>query len=123
MSSNGVVQHVDPQVPIEVTEAALRHFRQQVQSANARGIRISVKESGCTGFMYVVDLVQEPLSGDLQLGQSDDPAMFVDPAALKILSGTRVDYVREGINSLLKFENPNAKNYCGCGESFDLKDE
>ena len=84
-----------------------------------RSVQMLVREISQSG----LDLVQEPVSGDLQLGHGDDPALFVDPAALKVLSGTRVDYVREGINSLLKFDNPNAKDYCGCGESFNLKDE
>lgn len=117
-----MVQQVDPQVPVEVTAAALRHFAQQIRTANAAGIRISVKESGCTGFMYVVDLIEQPQPGDIALKQAPDPALFVDPAALKVLNGTRIDYVREGINSVLRFENPNAQDYCGCGESFNLKE-
>jgi iron-sulfur cluster assembly accessory protein len=117
-----VVQHIDPGVAVEVTDAARRHFRQQIQNAGVQGIRISVKESGCTGFMYVVDLIQQPQNGDIALGEDSDPALFVAPAALKILRGTRIDYVREGLNSVLRFENPNAQDYCGCGESFNLKE-
>jgi iron-sulfur cluster assembly accessory protein len=117
-----VVQHIDPSVAVEVTEAARLHFRQQIRNAGVQGIRISVKESGCTGFMYVVDLVEQAQSGDIALGEEHDPALFIDPAALKVLRGTRIDYVREGLNSVLRFENPNAQDYCGCGESFNLKD-
>jgi iron-sulfur cluster assembly protein len=116
-----VVQQIDPSVGVEVSEAARRHFLQQVQEAKAAAVRISVKESGCTGFMYVVDLVEQPQAGDIALSEKD-PAVFVDPAALNVLRGTRIDYVREGLNRTLRFENPNAKDYCGCGESFNLKD-
>ena len=40
-----------------------------------------------------------------------------------MLRGTTVDFVREGLNSLLRFGNPNAKDYCGCGESFSIDGE
>jgi len=54
------VQHADPQAPVVVTESAVRHFRQQIQAAKAAGLRLSIKESGCTGYMYVMDLVETP---------------------------------------------------------------
>ena len=122
MSSNDAVQHVDPHAPLQVTAAAVRHFRQQIQSARAGGIRLSVKESGCTGYMYVMDLVDQPGSNDLPLACGDDVQLFVDRGSLPILTGTRVDYVQEGLNSVLRFENPNAQDHCGCGESFNVKE-
>ena len=59
------VQHVEPGAPVVVTEAALRHFRQQIAAAQVAGLRLSVKESGCTGYMYVLDLVDAPADDDL----------------------------------------------------------
>ncbi len=115
------VQHVDPQAPVTVTDAAVRHFRQQILAANAAGLRLSVKESGCTGYMYVLDLAEAPPADDLLMQLADDVRLWIDRASLPVLRGTTVDYVREGLNSLLRFGNPNAKDYCGCGESFSIE--
>ena len=114
------VQHIDPQAPLLVTDAAVRHFRQQIGVAHAAGIRLYVKESGCTGYMYVVDLVEQAGDGDLVMQLADDVRLFVDRASLPILRGTTVDFVREGLNSVLRFGNPNAQDHCGCGESFSI---
>ena len=117
------VQHVDPQAPVTVTEAALRHFRQQIAAAKAAGLRLSVKESGCTGYMYVLDLGEAPPADDLLMELATDVRLWIDRGSLQILRGTTVDYVCEGLNSLLRFGNPNAKDYCGCGESFSIEPE
>jgi len=116
------VQHVDPGVPVTVSEAAVRHFRQQIAAARAAGLRLGVKESGCTGYMYVLDLVDSPPADDLLLELAADVRLWVDRGSLSLLRGTTVDYVREGLNSVLRFGNPNARDYCGCGESFSVED-
>ncbi len=117
------VQHVDPQAPVVVTEAAVRHFRQQIAAAKAAGLRLSVKESGCTGYMYVLDLVDAPPADHLLMLLAEDVRLWVELASLPVLRGTTVDLVREGLNSVLRFGNPNAKDYCGCGESFSVSGE
>jgi len=117
------VEHVDPQAPVVVTEAAVRHFRQQILAAKAAGLRLSVKESGCTGYMYVMDLVDAPPADDLLMQLAEDVRLWIDRGSLPVLRGTTVDFVREGLNSLLRFGNPNAKDYCGCGESFSIDGE
>ncbi len=116
------VQHIDPPPPLLVTDAAVRHFRQQIVAAHAAGIRLCVKESGCTGYMYVVDLAEQAADGDLLMKLADDVRLFVDRASLPILRGTTVDFVRDGLNSVLRFGNPNAQEHCGCGESFSISE-
>lgn len=116
------VQHIDPQAPLAVTDAAVRHFREQIAAAHAAGIRLCVKESGCTGYMYVVDLAEKARDDDLLMQLADDVRLFVDRASLPILRGTTVDFVREGLNSVLRFGNPNAQDHCGCGESFSISE-
>jgi iron-sulfur cluster assembly accessory protein len=115
------VQHVDPGVPVRVTPAAVRHFRQKLSGTGAAGIRLRVKESGCTGYMYVVDIADSPAETDLPMRLADDVSLLVDRGSISVLQGTTVDYVREGLNFLLKFENPNAQDHCGCGESFNIR--
>ena len=112
------VQHIDPGTPVRVTPAAARHFRQKLSGTGAAGIRLRVKESGCTGYMYVVDIAEAAHDSDLLMQLEDGVSLFVDRASIPVLQGTTVDYVREGLNFLLKFENPNAQDHCGCGESF-----
>ncbi len=109
---------------VRVTPAAVRHFQEQMAAdKSAMGVRLSVRESGCTGYMYVVDMLSDPAvaENDLALKLADGLTLYVDRTNLGILSGTEIDYVREGINRQLAFRNPNARDYCGCGESFSVE--
>ena len=106
---------------VNVTTAAVEHFRAQLRkNAEARAIRLSVKQSGCTGFMYVVDLVPDGKPDDLHLVLDEGVELLVDKDSLAIVNGTQIDYVTEGVNRQLSFLNPNAKDHCGCGESFNV---
>ena len=117
------VQHVDPQAPpVAVTEAAIRHFRQTLGTSGAAGIRLSVKASGCTGYMHVLDLADTVDDDDLELQLAGDVRLLVDRASVAILRGTTVDYVRDGLNSVIRFDNPNVQDQCGCGESFNVRE-
>ena len=116
------VQHVDPAAPVRVTPAAVRHFRQTLAGADAAGIRLRVKESGCTGYMYVVDIAEAAADSDLPMQLGEGVTLLVDRGSIPVLQGTTVDYVREGLNFLLTFDNPNAQDHCGCGESFNIRE-
>lgn len=117
-----VVASFDPiSQTVSVTPAAVAHFKQQLSlQANTQAVRLSVKQSGCTGFMYVVDLVESARADDFHLPLADGLELLIDPKSLPVVSGTQIDYVLEGVNRQLKFLNPNAKDYCGCGESFSV---
>ncbi len=114
---------------ISMTASAIAHTRAQLAREGAIGLRLAVKPSGCSGFMYVLDLVREEspderkfvFGSDTDSGGNNGVAVFVDTAALAMLNGTEVDYVQEGLNSLYKFRNPNVTGECGCGESFTIK--
>ena len=116
------VESFDPTLhAVSVTPTALGHFRRQLVShKDAKAVRLSVKQSGCTGFMYVVDLVADSNSDDLHYHLSDGLELLIDKTSLPVVQGTQIDYVTEGVNRQLKFLNPNAKDYCGCGESFNV---
>ena len=117
------VQHVDPQAaPVTVTAAALAHLKQTLRSSDAPAIRLRVKESGCTGYMYVLDLASGAEESDLALQPDPEVLLLVDRASIPILRGTVIDFVREGLNSTLRFDNPNVQDQCGCGESFNVKE-
>jgi iron-sulfur cluster assembly accessory protein len=117
------VQTYNPQEQsVLVTPAAAAHFKRQIASAaDVSAVRLSVKQSGCTGWMYVVDLVPAGQADDLHITLGDGVELLVDPKALSVVSGTEIDYVTEGVNRQLKFNNPRVKDYCGCGESFSVE--
>ncbi|HEY7885973.1 MAG TPA: iron-sulfur cluster assembly accessory protein [Cellvibrionaceae bacterium] len=106
---------------VEVSAAASAHFKRQLaESKEANAVRLSVKESGCTGFMYVLDVVPEAQPDDLHYFLDEGVELLIDSASVAVVRGTKIDYVSEGVNRQLSFLNPNAKDYCGCGESFNL---
>ena len=115
------VESFDPTSRVlSVTPAALEHFRRQLSNQPGKAVRVSVKKSGCTGFMYVIDMVEQGAAEDLHYQLDDQVELLVDRESLAILSGTEIDMVKEGINRQIRFINPNVKDQCGCGESFSV---
>ncbi|NMG48583.1 iron-sulfur cluster assembly protein IscA [Azoarcus communis] len=83
------------------------------------GIRLGVKTSGCSGMAYKLEFVDETQDEDLVF-DSHGVKVIIDPKSLPYLEGTELDFVREGLNEGFKFNNPNVKDQCGCGESFNV---
>lgn len=102
------------------TPAALQHIQQQLQKSQKNALRLSLIESGCTGFKYVIEEVLAAQQGDLckTLGEGVD--LFVAPEHLPALKGLQIDYEKVGLNRNLVMNNPNVKDACGCGESFNV---
>ncbi len=106
---------------INLTEQAADHVRKMLdQRSEGIGLRLGTRKSGCTGFAYVVDYADE-------IGEADKVfdcrgiTVVVDEASLPILDGITVDFVRENVlNEGFDFINPNVKDMCGCGESFNV---
>jgi iron-sulfur cluster assembly accessory protein len=117
------VDTFDPGAPVEgvrMTDAAIRHARRQLARAEASAVRLGVRKAGCSGFMYEIGYVSEAQTNDTEYAVAPDLSVFVDPEALPLVQGTEIDLVVEGLNSVLKFRNPNAQVECGCGESFGV---
>lgn len=106
-------------IELTMNESAVRHFKRQLATKTEQAVRLSVKESGCSGFMYVMDFVDQGEATD-QPFNFDGVNVFVAKDALAILNGTEIELVTEGVNQSIQFNNPNAKAMCGCGESFTL---
>lgn len=105
---------------LSVTEAAARHIRDQLQSrGRGEGIRVAVRTSGCSGMAYVLEFVDEPAQED-RIFEDHGVKVFVDPKSLVYIDGTELDFAQEGLNQGLRFNNPNVKGECGCGESFTV---
>ena len=102
---------------ITLTESAARQVKGlMARVADARGLRLGLTRSGCSGFAYAMDIATSVGAGD-HVFESNGVDVIVDTESLALLDGTELDYVREGLNELFKFNNPNVKSQCGCGES------
>ena len=83
------------------------------------GLRVGVRTTGCSGLAYKLEFVDAPQPEDLEF-ESHGVKVLVDPKSLQYVDGTELDYTREGLNEGFKFRNPNVKDECGCGESFNV---
>ena len=115
----------DPQ-GITITPAALVHVRRQLRSEGARALVLGVTESGCNGYMYELGFAGREATEELPSVRSfrfgEDVRVDVAEDDWPLVRGTEIDYVVEGLNSALRFNNPNADAMCGCGESFSIRD-
>ncbi|MDV3238938.1 MAG: iron-sulfur cluster assembly protein IscA [Gammaproteobacteria bacterium] len=83
------------------------------------GLRLGVKTTGCSGMAYVLEFV-DAVEPDDQVFESHGVKVVINPKSLVYLDGTELDYGKEGLNEGFKFNNPNVKDTCGCGESFNV---
>jgi iron-sulfur cluster assembly accessory protein len=111
----------DPKATVlTMTPAAAAHVRRQLEITGRDALRLSVVESGCSGYMYELDYTDTVNADDLVCRVAPGVSVCVAPDVVGLVVGTEIDYVREGINATLKFRNPNADAECGCGESFSV---
>jgi iron-sulfur cluster assembly protein len=105
---------------ISLTPAAAERVRTFLASrGKGIGLRLGVKQTGCSGYAYVVSYADELDARDVVFDVSD-VKVVVDAESLKYVDGTEIDFVRQGLNEAFRFRNPNVKGECGCGESFNV---
>ena len=105
---------------ITLSERAAEHVQGFLQKrGKGAGLRLGVKTSGCSGMAYKLEFVDEVDGEDLSF-ESHGVTLFTDAKSLAYIDGTELDFVKEGLNEGFKFNNPNVKNECGCGESFNV---
>lgn len=106
---------------VSLTQAAAQRVKTMIEKrGEGIGLRVGTKVSGCAGFAYVVDYVDEVAASDLVF-ESFGVNVYVDPKSLKNIEGLEIDYVKESLlNEGFEFRNPNIKDECGCGESFTV---
>lgn len=109
---------------IELTERAASHVKKYLaaEKTDEVKLRVGVKPTGCSGFQYVVEATDDVNDSDKQF-ESNGIKIIVDDLSIKYLSGTELDYVKEGLNEGFRFNNPNVQATCGCGESFTIGEE
>jgi iron-sulfur cluster assembly protein len=105
---------------ITLTDAAADRVKSFLEKrGKGLGLRLGVRTSGCSGMAYVLEFVDELHEGDLVF-EDHGVKVIVDPKSMVYMDGTELDFAREGLNEGFKFNNPNVKDECGCGESFNV---
>ena len=105
---------------ISLTESAAERIRGYLERrGHGVGLRLGIKKTGCSGYAYVIDYA-DAIDSDDEVFDFLGVKVVVDSDSLKLIDGTQVDFVKEGINEAFKFRNPNVKGECGCGESFSI---
>ncbi|MDX8380358.1 MAG: iron-sulfur cluster assembly protein IscA [Gallionella sp.] len=105
---------------VMLSEAAAKHVKTFIaKRGHGIGLRIGVRTSGCSGMAYKLEFADVSEGDDLTF-ESFGVVVLVDPKSLPYIEGMELDYTREGLNEGFKFNNPNVKDACGCGESFQV---
>ena len=105
---------------ITLTQAAANHVQSYISKrGKGIGLRLGVRTTGCSGLAYKLEFADAANPEDLEF-ETKGVRVLVDPKSLPYLNGTELDYAREGLNEGFKFRNPNVKDECGCGESFNV---
>ena len=105
---------------ITLTDAAADRVKTFIDNrGKGIGLRLGVRTTGCSGMAYVLGFADEVDEADVVF-EDNDVKVIVDPKSLVYLDGTELDFGKEGLNEGFKFKNPNVKDECGCGESFNV---
>ena len=105
---------------ITLTETAAARARTFLaKKEQAQGLRLGVRNTGCSGYMYVVELADR-IDADDQVFESQGVKVVISAKNLPYLDGIELDYAKQGLNEGFRFNNPNVKDTCGCGESFSV---
>ncbi|MFT8229639.1 MAG: iron-sulfur cluster assembly accessory protein [Enterobacterales bacterium] len=108
---------------ISITDKFADHIRFFINKNKTIGFKITLNNSGCAGLSYMlkkIDFESEIKSNDL-LFTYEDIKIYIPLKIMSLIDGTEIDYIKDGLNYILKFNNPKAKNICGCGESFSIE--
>ncbi|HQR11867.1 MAG TPA: iron-sulfur cluster assembly protein IscA [Casimicrobiaceae bacterium] len=105
---------------VTLTPTAAQHVSMHLaKRGKGLGLRLGVRTTGCSGLAYKIEYADDANPEDLRF-ESHGVTVVVDPKSLPYLDGTELDFAREGLNEGFKFNNPNVKDECGCGESFNV---
>jgi iron-sulfur cluster assembly protein len=105
---------------VTFTDSAARHIKNFLaKRGKGIGLRLAVRTTGCSGLAYVLEFADEIAAND-EVFKNNDVTVVIDKKSLVYLDGTELDFTRDGLNEGFKFNNPNVKDECGCGESFTI---
>jgi iron-sulfur cluster assembly accessory protein len=106
-------------IDFEISNKAANHLLTMLDSSDSFGIRISLQDSGCSGYAYKLDLVKKIEESDFS-GTINGINLYIQDKSFTFLKGTKLDFIQKNLNEELVFNNPNVSAECGCGESFNF---
>ncbi len=105
---------------VSLTQAAATHVEKYIaKRGKGVGLRLGVRTTGCSGLAYKLEYADAVAPED-HVYENFGVKVLIDPKSLPYLDGMELDFAREGLNEGFKFNNPNVKDECGCGESFTV---
>lgn len=107
-------------MPIFLTDSAAKHVKTYLERrGKGVGVRLGVKATGCSGMAYTIEYADQIDEGD-HVFEDKGVRVVINPKSMVYLEGTELDFAREGLSEGFQFRNPNEKDRCGCGESFNV---
>ena len=104
---------------IQLTENAAQRVKLFLDKESGMALRLGVRKTGCSGWAYEVSIASEYGNDDLVF-EDKGVKIVVDSDSLPYLKGSKIDFTATGLNRTFQFDNPNATDECGCGESFTI---
>jgi iron-sulfur cluster assembly protein len=104
---------------VKLTDSAAQRVRNFLQAEGSAALRLGVRQTGCSGWAYTVQL-ENLIAADDSVFEDKGIKVVIDPDSLPYLVGSEIDFVADGLNRTFQFNNPNATEECGCGESFTI---
>jgi len=107
---------------LSITEKASIQIKKIIEHApqGTEGILVGIDKSGCSGYSYKIEFANNQNVENFEFINSNGIKVFIDPKATMFLIGSEMDYATDKLSSRFVFNNPNEKNTCGCGESFNI---
>ena len=104
---------------IQLTDNAAQRVKHFLEKEDGLALRLGVRKTGCSGWAYEVNITSE-LQSDDRVFEDKGVKIVVDPVSFPYLEGSSIDFTVSGLNRTFQFDNPNATDECGCGESFTI---
>ena len=104
---------------IQLSDTAATRVKHFLEIESGMALRLGVRKTGCSGWAYEVSIASE-LGNEDQVFEDKGIKIVVDNESLPYLKGSRIDFTQSGLNRTFQFDNPNATDECGCGESFTI---
>jgi iron-sulfur cluster assembly protein len=106
-------------VSITLSETAAQRVKRFLVQEGRKALRLGVRQTGCSGWAYIVEL-EDNVATDDHLFEDRGISVVIDSQSLPYLDGSEIDFVADGLSRTFQFNNPNATEECGCGESFTI---
>ncbi len=104
---------------IQLTDNAAQRVKLFLEKESGMALRLGVRKTGCSGWAYEVSIASE-LGNDDHVFEDKGVKIVIDQDSLPYLQGSKIDFTVSGLNRTFQFDNPNATDECGCGESFTI---